>query len=201
MSSEDSSFNGGRTLGRRLCRMLVPVPKLGHPINPALLNREQEHAEARQNRVADKITSFSGSMLFVYVHVIWFACWIGFGAEDYPYGLLTMIVSLEGSSSVRPDDRGGIRGVGTHSVAADTSDVVSRYLVSHPAAVRPDDRGGIRGVGTGTAGVVTPAPDQSGSVWGAAELAAASTLGALALALLGFALIRHRRSAAAALQS
>ena len=34
-------------------------------------------------------------MLFVYVHVVWFACWIGFGVEKYPYGLLTMIVSLE----------------------------------------------------------------------------------------------------------
>jgi uncharacterized membrane protein len=34
-------------------------------------------------------------MTFVYLHVIWIACWIGFGVEDYPYGLLTMIVSLE----------------------------------------------------------------------------------------------------------
>ena len=34
-------------------------------------------------------------MLFVYLHVLWFACWIGFGVEGYPYGLLTMIVSLE----------------------------------------------------------------------------------------------------------
>jgi uncharacterized membrane protein len=34
-------------------------------------------------------------MLFVYVHIVWFGCWIGFGAEKYPYGLLTMIVSLE----------------------------------------------------------------------------------------------------------
>ena len=34
-------------------------------------------------------------MLFVYLHIIWFGCWIGFGLEDYPYGLLTMIVSLE----------------------------------------------------------------------------------------------------------
>jgi uncharacterized membrane protein len=90
-----SSATTGRTLGQRLHRFLIPVPKLGPPINPALLRREREHAEARQNRVADKITLFSGSMLFVYVHVIWFACWIGFGVEDYPYGLLTMIVSLE----------------------------------------------------------------------------------------------------------
>jgi uncharacterized membrane protein len=45
--------------------------------------------------VADGITAFAGSMTFVYLHVIWFGCWIGFGVEDYPFGLLTMIVSLE----------------------------------------------------------------------------------------------------------
>ena len=75
--------------------LLVPVPKLKEPINPALLKHEKERAEARQNRVADKITTFSGSMLFVYLHILWFGCWIGFGVEDYPFGLLTMIVSLE----------------------------------------------------------------------------------------------------------
>src|SRR4249919_1745146 len=87
--------SNGKTLGQRLHRFLSPVPKLGPPINPALLKRERERAEARQNRLADKITVFAGSMLFVYVHVIWFGCWIAFGVEDYPYGLLTMIVSLE----------------------------------------------------------------------------------------------------------
>jgi uncharacterized membrane protein len=80
---------------RRLHRLLVPMPRPGPPINPALLKREEERAKARQNRVADAITTFAGSMLFVYLHVIWFACWIGFGVEAYPYGLLTMIVSLE----------------------------------------------------------------------------------------------------------
>src|SRR5262249_5619709 len=65
------------------------------PTMPALLRHERERAERRQNRAADAITAFSGSMLFVYVHVVWFSCWIGFGAEKYPYGLLTMIVSLE----------------------------------------------------------------------------------------------------------
>jgi uncharacterized membrane protein len=34
-------------------------------------------------------------MAFVYIHLLWFGCWIGFGVERYPYGLLTMIVSLE----------------------------------------------------------------------------------------------------------
>jgi uncharacterized membrane protein len=63
--------------------------------NPALLEHARKRAASVQNRVADQITAFSGSMAFVYIHVIWFGCWIGFGVEKYPYGLLTMIVSLE----------------------------------------------------------------------------------------------------------
>jgi uncharacterized membrane protein len=27
------------------------------------------------------VTRFAGSMQFVYLHVIWFGCWIGFGVE------------------------------------------------------------------------------------------------------------------------
>jgi uncharacterized membrane protein len=68
---------------------------LKDPIDPALLQHQKERADAAQNRVADRITAFSGSMLFVYIHIIWFASWIGFGVEKYPFGLLTMIVSLE----------------------------------------------------------------------------------------------------------
>jgi hypothetical protein len=40
-------------------------------------------------------TRFARSMRFVYIHIIWFAAWIGFRVEPYPFGLLTMIVSLE----------------------------------------------------------------------------------------------------------
>jgi len=86
---------GGKTLGQRLRRFLLPVPKLGPPINPALLKREHQRAEARQNRIADAITTFAGSMWFVYIHVLWFAAWIGLKVEHHPYGLLTLIVSLE----------------------------------------------------------------------------------------------------------
>jgi low affinity Fe/Cu permease len=71
------------------------TPKLPVPINPALAKHAEERATVTQNRIADTITRFAGSMTFVYIHVIWFACWIGFGVESYPYGLLTMIVSLE----------------------------------------------------------------------------------------------------------
>jgi uncharacterized membrane protein len=48
-----------------------------------------------QNRVADTITGFAGSMPFVYFHVVWFVLWIALGVEAFPYGLLTMLVSLE----------------------------------------------------------------------------------------------------------
>ena len=34
-------------------------------------------------------------MPFVYVHVLWFTLWIALRVERYPFGLLTMIVSLE----------------------------------------------------------------------------------------------------------
>jgi uncharacterized membrane protein len=34
-------------------------------------------------------------MTFVYIHILWFGCWIASGVEKYPFGLLTMIVSLE----------------------------------------------------------------------------------------------------------
>ena len=63
--------------------------------NPALLEHALERAESVQNRIADRITAFAGSMAFVYLHVLWFGAWIVFRVEGYPYGLLTMIVSLE----------------------------------------------------------------------------------------------------------
>ena len=63
--------------------------------NPALLAQAERRAQNAQNRVADVITAFAGSMAFVYIHVVWFGAWIAFGVEKYPFGLLTMIVSLE----------------------------------------------------------------------------------------------------------
>jgi uncharacterized membrane protein len=65
------------------------------PVNPALVKHAERRAEYEQNRIADAITTFAGSMTFVYIHILWFGCWIGFGVENYPFGLLTMIVSLE----------------------------------------------------------------------------------------------------------
>jgi uncharacterized membrane protein len=47
------------------------------------------------DRVADLITNFVGSWTFVVLHIIWFAAWVMFPVEPFPFGLLTMIVSLE----------------------------------------------------------------------------------------------------------
>jgi uncharacterized membrane protein len=75
--------------------LLRRVGHLSMERNPVLLEHAQQRAESVQNRIADRITAFSGSMWFVYIHIIWFSCWIGLGVEKYPFGLLTMIVSLE----------------------------------------------------------------------------------------------------------
>lgn len=63
--------------------------------HPVLAKHLELRRGSLQNRIADAITRFAGSMPFVYVHVVWFGLWIGFGVERYPFGLLTMIVSLE----------------------------------------------------------------------------------------------------------
>ena len=75
--------------------LLERLSNLSLEPNPALLKHAKERAESVQNRIADRITAFAGSMRFVYLHILWFGAWIGFRVEDYPFGLLTMIVSLE----------------------------------------------------------------------------------------------------------
>jgi len=57
-----------------------------------------------QDKAADRITAFAGSLNFVYIHSVWFGIWVllnigVLGAslkfDKFPFGLLTMIVSLE----------------------------------------------------------------------------------------------------------
>jgi uncharacterized membrane protein len=67
------------------------------------LRRKADEQRGLPGKMADFITDFSGSLSFVYLHVGWFGFWIlantgKFGIEPFdpfPYGLLTMIVSLE----------------------------------------------------------------------------------------------------------
>ena len=56
-----------------------------------------------QDELTDAVTAFAGSLSFVYIHIGWFAVWvavnIGVGGltafDKFPFGLLTLIVSLE----------------------------------------------------------------------------------------------------------
>ncbi len=68
------------------------------------VNLEFENVSTISVKIADKITEWAGSMGFVFIHIIWFAWWIianegvfgpRFIFDPFPYGLLTMIVSLE----------------------------------------------------------------------------------------------------------
>jgi uncharacterized membrane protein len=62
-----------------------------HPV--VVAHRETRAADV-QLRIADAITSFAGSMKFVYVHIAAFVVWMLF-VEANPWPTLTLTVSLE----------------------------------------------------------------------------------------------------------
>lgn len=67
------------------------------------IRRQLEAKKTMQDRIADAITHFAGNLIFVEFHVAWFAVWILWNTgvlgldvfDPFPFGLLTMIVSLE----------------------------------------------------------------------------------------------------------
>ena len=74
----------------------------------AIVSMQRKEAEGRtvQDRLAAVITAFSGSMAFVYIHATWFGLWFVLNLrilhipyltqfDPYPFGLLTVVVSLE----------------------------------------------------------------------------------------------------------
>ena len=69
-------------------------------VSPTVSNHRAQ-MQHREQTVSDVITRFSGSMLFVGLHVVWFAVWIVANElltkpfDKFPFGLLTLIVSLE----------------------------------------------------------------------------------------------------------
>ncbi|MEO6723737.1 MAG: DUF1003 domain-containing protein [Blastocatellia bacterium] len=70
------------------------------------VQQRENAALSLQERMARWITEFSGSMGFVYIHTGWFGLWILLNSglvhishlsqfDPYPFGLLTLVVSLE----------------------------------------------------------------------------------------------------------
>ena len=70
----------------------------------ALLRRhkEEEQKKSIEEKIADNVTRFTGSMLFVYIHltlfgiwIIWNAGWLGLKPFDPSYVVLAMFASVE----------------------------------------------------------------------------------------------------------
>lgn len=70
------------------------------------INEETEDHRSRIERAADWVTEFSGSIPFLVIHILLFTVWIALnvaplshsapgGFDPFPFGLLTMCVSLE----------------------------------------------------------------------------------------------------------
>lgn len=102
---------GGSPLSCQACRAIDRADGVEDgnlfPVLAARVGHERKLLHAvrdAQDRVADKITSFAGSLNFVYLHTVWFGIWIllnvgvlgaALAFDKFPFGLLTMIVSLE----------------------------------------------------------------------------------------------------------
>jgi CRP/FNR family cyclic AMP-dependent transcriptional regulator len=87
-------------IGRRLreADKLIGTRVVGSP------NEAVEERLTPVQRIADFAAAFSGTFSFLMMHVVWFAVWIGINTgiikgmeifDPYPFGLLTMVVSLE----------------------------------------------------------------------------------------------------------
>jgi uncharacterized membrane protein len=71
----------------------------------AIESLEAEHARSRSavEVAADQLTRWASSTVFFVAHVVWFAAWLAWNSgrlglrpfDPYPFGLLTMVVSLE----------------------------------------------------------------------------------------------------------
>lgn len=110
-ADDDARTDADHALTCLACRVLDKADGVedGHIWNPAHFStnsRRDLFALMRrvQNHTADSITTFAGSMRFVYIHLAWFGAWIALNVglagvdhefDKFPFGLLTMIVSLE----------------------------------------------------------------------------------------------------------
>src|SRR4051794_30347542 len=73
---------------------MAAAPDQPRPRHPVVVALQARRAAALQLRIADAITSFAGSMPFVYLHAVAFGGWMLF-VERNPWPTLTLVVSLE----------------------------------------------------------------------------------------------------------
>jgi uncharacterized membrane protein len=84
------------TIANRRPLMPSPLSELDPnvPHSPVVVKHLERRASDLQLRVADAITAFAGSMMFVYIHIAAFAIWM-LAVEKSPWPTLTLVVSLE----------------------------------------------------------------------------------------------------------
>jgi uncharacterized membrane protein len=82
--------------GHRHNPQLIPrrLLRSGQLHHPAVLDEARRRSDNLQLRLADRITSFAGSMNFVWIHAALFGVWMLL-LERNPWPTLTLVVSLE----------------------------------------------------------------------------------------------------------
>jgi uncharacterized membrane protein len=90
MTTDHSSVTA-RRIPQLIPRRLVRGKSTHHPV---VLEEAERRSRDLQLRLADRITTFAGSMNFVWLHAAIFAVWMLF-LEKSPWPMLTLVVSLE----------------------------------------------------------------------------------------------------------
>lgn len=98
VSNPEASLDVLAVIGRRLAR----ADELLRKTTARNVNQVAEEQATIWQKTADTIAAVSASAPFVVGHLIWFGLWIGYnllrgeaGFDPFPFGLLTMVVSLE----------------------------------------------------------------------------------------------------------
>lgn len=95
--------DSGLNMLAAICGMLREADNLLRTRVARNVNAEMEEKLSVIQRVSDWVAWFSGSLLFLILHALWFFVWISVNTipsvenqfDPFPFGLLTMIVSLE----------------------------------------------------------------------------------------------------------
>ena len=103
MNEERTSNSKSQSMGKEV-RQGDSAEQLTQRNVEAIRRLEQAAKEerTRSDLVAEAIANFCGSMVFVWVHVIWFGIWIFINVmpgikhiDPFPFTFLTLVVSLE----------------------------------------------------------------------------------------------------------
>lgn len=96
--SEKAKEKGSRGTDKRP----IPADAESNILRIVAIEKEQKESRTIGEKVAERIAAFCGSVVFVYVHIVWFGAWItvnsiipAYQFDPFPYTFLTLVVSLE----------------------------------------------------------------------------------------------------------